>query len=452
MAVRYHVGTKIGKNSGAGISFGNKEISDVLSGYLIFLIIPIMMILALVQWFFQNILITGPILGIIVALIAIWIKTAPIRAERRRIENLVDNIKTDYDFIIEHDKKPYNYEELIDNLSGDFGKLSNEVIEQDSGLIEIKKYAESEKVKIADEKEMKINELANKISSSYHLINEKKSDDPEKLLIEIEHSFVELGKLNKTLLKKYPFLEEINSVVTYWLSYYVYFNYIAKAIEPARQYATQSSNRSSCKPNSPKPSRRAIGEDTGFRRSLALSRQNLKNLTDEVIKKEKIFSRFDGAIEYAKAMNFTNDDIKKVAEVLKFTPWLLEDVKNMRKDAKEVVTLIKMKINDESRIAAMNIIHEAFGLGKGKCYNEATLIVSYLLAKGCNFQISEKDSKSWIKFLSCGHQLMYLRTDGYSITCAYFDKNKKEIKNRISSYDQWIAQCHPFIGKYLPKI
>jgi hypothetical protein len=47
---------------------------------------------------------------------------------------------------------------------------------------------------------------------------------------------------------------------------------------------------------------------------------------------------------------------------------------------------------------------------------------------------------------------MSLRTDGHSITCAYFDKNKKEIKSRISSCDQWIAQCYPFVGKYLQLI
>jgi hypothetical protein len=80
------------------------------------------------------------------------------------------------------------------------------------------------------------------------------------------------------------------------------------------------------------------------------------------------------------------------------------------------------------------------------------LIVTLIISNGCKCNIFEKDSRVWIKFLSHGHYLMSLRTDGHSITCAYFDKNKKEIKSRISSCDQWIAQCYPFVGKYLQLI
>jgi hypothetical protein len=352
MAVRYHVGTKIGKNSGAGISFGNKEISD---GYLIFLIIPIMIILALVQWFFQNILITGPILGIIVALIAIWIKTAPIRAERRRIENLVDNIKTDYDFIIEHDNRPSNFEQLIDSLSEDLAKLNKEIIESDPNLMAINKFTEAEKIIIANDNKLKIDDLANKIKSHYDLIKENKSGTPGELIDEITQAFTELGELNNALLNIYPFLKEIKSDLTYWENFYKYSNLIDKTNGKFAADTKQYLNYLATKSTNTEPSRRrSIDKDDGHG-SINSIRADLDVCIDTLIKQKEDLTLFDEALKFAKSHNITDDYLNKVAEATNYAsfPWFLEDVKKRRKILRESIPEMELNVKTIAHVFAI---------------------------------------------------------------------------------------------------
>jgi len=155
--------------------------------------------------------------------------------------------------------------------------------------------------------------------------------------------------------------------------------------------------------------------------------QKKKITDDEIIRT----SKFEGVADHKYKIDFVNSNIAI------FKPVAAIEHKNKVKEHK--AELRKQRNIKKST----TLVYNAFGLERGKYYNELFNIILFLLQDDFNCEKIDEKGKNWIEVRQEQLLIMQIRSDGRSISCILFDEKENVLsRHRLSSYSEWYAQCY----------